>query len=105
MNITLLIIGGLVIFIIGYIGGYVFGRNSRRDIDKTIADYMEDDIEMSKQVGESMNAMNDFLNTLCDSHINHVGYCEEELAKLEQSIEELKEKKEEKRDYAIFDDD
>ena len=104
-TIALFIIGGLIIFIIGYVGGYVFGRNNRKDIDKTIDNYMNDNIETQKQLGKVMDAMDGFLNTLCDSHINHVGFCEEEFMKLDQAIKELKEKNEVRNNYAIFDDD
>lgn len=104
-TIALFIIGGLIIFIIGYVGGYVFGRNNRKDIDKTIDNYMYGDIETQKQIVEAMDAMNNFLNTLCDSHINHIGFCEEEFMKLDQALKELKEKNEVRNNYAIFDDD
>lgn len=95
------IVAGIIIFIIGGIIGYALGCNNRKNINN----YMYGNVEAQKQLGEVVHSMNDFLNTLCDSHINHTAFCIEKMEKIEQAINELKNKKEEKHNYAIFDDD
>lgn len=99
--IALFIVTGIIIFIIGGIIGYAIGRSTRKNIDN----YIYGNIEAQKQLREVIHSMNDFLNTLCDSHINHTAFCIEKMEKIEQSINELKNRKEEKHNYAIFDDD